>query len=74
MIKKGGKTNKVDYDESNIQQTPRHTIADNISSSRPIIQKELEIELSKLPSLLALTKLQSEKIVYKEEEDKSEVS
>ena len=60
MIKRGDKTNKVDYDESNIQMAC-HTIADNMSSSRPIMQKELEGEITRLP--LALTKRQSEQFI-----------
>ena len=76
MIKRGDKTNMVDYDESNIQMAC-HTIADNMSSSRPIMQKELEGEIIRLP--LALTKRQSEQFISSaqingEEEDKSEVS
>ena len=59
MIKRGNKTNQVDYDESHNQQVC-HTIEDNMSSSRPIMQKELEDEIVRLP--LALTKRQSEQL------------
>ena len=75
MIKRGGKTNKVDYEDSNNQQVC-HTIADDMSSGRHILQNELLEMTTRQP--LALTKLNSEILVGyghdKEEEDKSEES
>ena len=66
MIKRGDKTNQVDYDDSN-NQKDFHTIADNMSSSRPIMQKELEGEITRLP--LALTRRQSENLINRDKFD-----